>query len=249
MENCTLTQKQREIIVGCILGDLHLQTQSNGKTFRCCFEQGGKKFSHKEYLLHLYDYFQGFCTPAMVPKKVANKRSNWAFSTRSLPIFSFYGNLFYAVDPKTGKRVKRLPTRPNLLQKFITPLSLAYWFMDDGSRKSNKSKGIILNTQNFTLKEVQFLCDILKKKFGLKAKPREQKKLYEGELRIYHQIYISGHSFERLHELIYEHIHPSMRYKWPPPRKRKKVQGNNAIQEADQFYYTQQDLTTKMAKK
>lgn len=220
MDDYTLTTKQREILVGCILGDIHLRTQNNGKTFSCIFQQGGQKISHKEYLLDLYEHFKGFCTPAMVPKEI--KSCNWAFATRSLRIFSFYGNLFYAVDPKTGRRVKRLPTRPNLLQKLITPLSLAYWFMDDGSMRSKDSKGILLHTHTFTVKEVQLLCDILEKKFGLKAKPSEEKKVYKGELRIYHRIFISGHSFERLHELIYEHIHPSMRYKWPPPRKIKK---------------------------
>jgi hypothetical protein len=73
----------------------------------------------------------------------------------------------------TLKRVKEsnplLPTRPNLLKKLITPVSLAYWFMDDGSQKSKQSKGLIFNTHGFTLKEVELLCDILKEKFDLKA--------------------------------------------------------------------------------
>ena len=225
MDNSTLTQKQREIIVGCILGDLHLRTQNNGKTFSCYFEQGGlPKFGHKEYLFHLYDCFKNLCTPEMMPRKVAGKRFNWAFQTKSLGTFSFYGNLFYRIDPKTGKRVKQLPTRPNLLQKFITPISLAYWFMDDGSQKSKESKGIILNTHGFCLKEVQLLCDILKVKFELKAKPRKQQHVYKGEIRVYYQIYISGHSFETFQKLIHKDIYPSMLYKWPLPRKRKKVE-------------------------
>lgn len=219
----TLTKKQREILVGCILGDVNLSsTRSDGATFRCRFAQGGSRYyeEHKEYLFHLYDCFQMLCTPAMKPRQVKDR--SWAFETRTLGTFSFYGNLFYRIDPQTGRRKKSLPTRPNLLKKLITPVSLAYWFMDDGSQKSSQSKGLILNTHTFTLKEVELLCEILKEKFQLEVKPRRQQKLYKDEVRIYYQIYISGHSFERFTDLIYEHLFPSMRYKWPSPRKSKK---------------------------
>ena len=39
----------------------------------------------------------------------------------------------------------------------LTPLSMAVWFMDDGSRKSGQCRGLYLNTQSFTLTEVQLL--------------------------------------------------------------------------------------------
>ena len=216
----TLTQKQREILVGCILGDLHLQTMTNGDTFRCVFEQGDSgKHSHKEYLFHLYDCFKGLCSsePRLKWKKEGNK--SWVFETRALSTFQFYGKLFYRWDPEKGKKVKSLPMRPNLLKKLITPISVAYWFMDDGSLKSRESKGVIFNTHNFTFKEVQLLCDILNQKFGLLVKPRLQRHLWKGEMREYNQIYVSGHSFEKLEELVFQQLHWSMLYKWPLPRK------------------------------
>ena len=215
--NTTLTRKQREILVGCILGDLHLRTNNNGKSFSCYFEQGGPYKCQKEYLFHLYDCFKNLCTSQMEPRPA--KIRSWRFETKSLATLAFYGNLFYTIDAQTGKRVKRLPTRPNLLKKFITPVSLAYWFMDDGSQKYKQSKGLILNTHGFTLKEVELLCDILKEKFDLKAKPRKQKHLYKEEIRVYYQIYISGDSFETFNNLVYNEFFPSMLYKWPLPRK------------------------------
>ena len=175
----------------------------------------------KEFLFHLYDCFKNLCTSQMEPRPA--KIRSWRFETRSLAILAFYGNLFYTIDTQTGQRVKRLPTRPNLLKKLITPVSLAYWFMDDGSQKSKQSKGLIFNTHGFTLKEVELLCDILKEKFHLKAKPRKQKHLFKEEIRVYYQIDISGDSFETFNKLVYNEFFPSMLYKWPLPRKRKKV--------------------------
>ena len=94
--------------------------------------------------------------------------------------------------------------------------------MDNGSQKSSQSKGLILNTHTFTLKEVELLCGILREKFQLKVKPRRQQHRHKDEIRIYYQIYISGHSFERFTDLIHEHLYPSMLYKWPLPRRRQK---------------------------
>lgn len=221
--NTTLTRKQREILVGCILGDLHLRTNNNGKSFSCYFEQGGPY--HKEYLFHLYDCFKNLCTSKMEPRPA--KIRSWRFETKSLATLAFYGNLFYTIDVQTGKRVKRLPTRPNLLKKFITPVSLAYWFMDDGSQKS---KGLFFNTHGFTLKEVELLCDILKEKFDLKAKPRKTKHLYKEEIRVYYQIYISGHSFETFHNLVYREFIPSMLYLLSPRKPfSKKVEFSKGL--------------------
>jgi hypothetical protein len=39
--------------------------------------------------------------------------------------------------------------------------------MDDGSIKSKQSKGVLLNIQGFSLKDVTFLCKVISKKFGI----------------------------------------------------------------------------------
>jgi hypothetical protein len=83
--------------------------------------------------------------------------------------------------------------------------------MDDGSMKSRQSKGVILNTQSYTLNDVQRLVDVLQKKFGLQAKPRKQKEGF--------QIYISGKSFETFRELVEPHLIDSMLYKMPKARQ------------------------------
>lgn len=50
-----LTKSQREILIGVILGDAHLETQDNKQTYRIKFAQS---VAHKPYLGHLYDIFK-----------------------------------------------------------------------------------------------------------------------------------------------------------------------------------------------
>lgn len=50
-----LTKSQREILIGVILGDAHLETQDNKQTYRIKFAQS---VAHKPYLDHLYEIFK-----------------------------------------------------------------------------------------------------------------------------------------------------------------------------------------------
>ena len=197
-----LTTNQKNILIGVILGDACLETQNNGKTYRIKFAQSNQ---HKDYLFHLYDIFKNFV--GTKPKyKLSNKA--WYFNTLTYNCFIHYGNAFY---PQGIKLI------PRELKDWLTPIGLAYWFMDDGSIKSKESKGVILNTHNFTLLDVKKLCYILRLKYKLNVWPRKQK--HKG--KIYYQIYISGYSYEKLRSLIFPYIIPEMQYKFPLPRRNK----------------------------
>ena len=200
-----LTLVQKEILFGLLLGDAHLETQSQGLTFRMKLEQSLK---HEVYLSHLYSIFQDYVqTPPQertIKRQNRTETKNVRFSTVALIQFRFFGKQFY----KDKKKVV-----PKLIHRWLTPRALAYWFMDDGSWKSSQSKGVLLNTQSFSYAEVQTLCTALTKNFDLRCWPKKsQKDTY--------QIYISGTSYETLRDVIYEFIIPEMRYKFPLPRKK-----------------------------
>ena len=206
-----LTKLQKEMLHGLILGDLHVRLQPKERTPRLMFEQGN---CHKEYLFHLYFSFKEYVKTE--PKQ--NKKGNWHFSTLSKPVFAFFRHQYYTED---GLKVV-----PKLIHRYLTPISLAYWYMDDGSMKSKDSKGVFLNTQNFSKKEVEQLCSTLKKNFGLISKARpvyeSRKKTGEKDFRkrkiLYYQLYISGYSYQKLRSLIYDHLQESMKYKFPVDR-------------------------------
>ena len=195
-DSIKLSEVQREILVGTILGDAHLETRTKGATYRVKFEQSSEK---KDYIEHLFEIFE-----PLTKSGLRTNRGNICFQTTTSAVFKFYGQQFYRDSRKIV---------PKLIAKWLTPRALSYWYMDDGSMKSSQSKGVILNTQSFTLSEVERLCQAIQSNFGLQVQPRRQK---EG-----HQIYVSGNSFEDFVKLTEPYIHSSMRYKIPSARKHK----------------------------
>ncbi len=197
-----LSRKQREILVGLMMGDAHMETQNRGRTYRLKIEQSER---HAAYVDHLYELFKDWVlTPPRRKDAVSrgHKSVNVAFQTVSHGSFRFYAHQFY----REGRKQV-----PKLIHRWLTPLNLAYWYMDDGSIKSRESKGVILNTHAFYRSEVERLVNALASLFELEAKPRKQKEGY--------QIYISGHSYERFMDLVESHVIESMRYKLPSPRR------------------------------
>lgn len=56
---------------------------------------------------------------------------------------------------------------PNWIGEYLTPIGLAHWIMQDGSRQIKQ--GINIATNNFAHDECKFLCDILKQKYNIKC--------------------------------------------------------------------------------
>ncbi len=186
-----LTRSQREVLVGLLLGDAHLETQNRGRTYRLKVEQGAQK---EAYVQHLYSLFKEWVlTP---PKQKPN--GNWWFQTVSHGAFRFYAKQFYS----EGRKVV-----PALIHRLLKPRGLAYWFMDDGSLKDKQSRAILLNTQGFSQGEVARLAQVLTEQFGLETSLRRQSEGY--------QVVIRGRSLERFLELTDAHLIPEMRYKLP----------------------------------
>lgn len=197
-----LTSEQREVLVGLLLGDAHLETRNGGSTYRLKIEQSVK---HREYVQHLYKLFDEWVrTPPKAKKSSGSDayRDNWAFQTLSHGAFRFYGHQFY----RDGE--KRVP---KLIHRWLTPRGLSYWYMDDGSIKSKESKGVIFNTQGFRKSETEILAEVVGSKFGLETSIRRQREGF--------QIYVSGASYENFVDLVDDHIIDEMRYKIPPARR------------------------------
>lgn len=161
-----LTKKQREILVGLMLGDGHLETQNNSKTYRLkighCVEQ-------TKYVNWLYEQFKDWVLSLPQEKQVTTKGKtfmNYWFNTVSHPSFRFYGQQFYR-----GKR----KTIPKMINKLLTSQGLAVWFMDDGSLKSKEHKAIILNTQCFSETDIERLQKALSQNWKIESQIRKQK--------------------------------------------------------------------------
>ena len=198
-----LNAEQHEVLVGILLGDAMLETQNRGMTYRVKVEHG---VSQKAYTEHLYGILKDWVLtqPKIRQVTLSNGKTygKVTFSTLSHGAFRFYAHQFYPCGKKTV---------PELIERWLTPRAVAYWFMDDGSVKSKESKGVIFNTQGYRKEDVGRLACILRKKFNLDAKPRRQKEGY--------QIYISGKSYENFKNLVSSHMLEEMKYKIPEARR------------------------------
>ncbi|MBI2674495.1 MAG: hypothetical protein HY505_02865 [Candidatus Yanofskybacteria bacterium] len=195
-----LSDKQREVLIGLLLGDGHLETQNNGRTYRLKIEHS---YLQKEYVDWLYQVFKDWVLTSPKEKEqtvLGIKYNKYYFSTVSHGAFRFYAQQFY----KEKKKVL-----PKLIKKWLSPIVMAVWFMDDGSVKSKRHRALILNTQSFSKSELQTLVGILEERFGVRMVLRKQSRK---QVEIY-QLITTSESVERFVEIIKPYILPSMRYK------------------------------------
>ena len=198
-----LTTGQCEVLVGILLGDASLQTESNGKTYRLRISQSEK---HKDYVFHLYEIFKNLTASPPISYVFTDSRNlgkqyrRWSFSTTQQACFRFYGQQFY------GEGKKKVP---KLIHRWLTPRSIAYWYMDDGAQKwKGKSLAVRFCTDNFVYRDAKKLAQVLQDKYGLKVSLQKKK--------LHWRIYISSYSYTTLKKYIFSYFIESMLYKFPP---------------------------------
>lgn len=194
-----LSDFQKQIIFGRLLGDAYLQTINNGKTYRLRIQQNSSK--HGEYVLHGFDNFKDFCCAP--PSRVERKKNNTMdirFQTVAHKEFVDFGKRFYANDAKI------IPSNQDL-EKWLTPVAFAYWYMDDGGIETANPNACSINTHSFAENDVDRLIQVLNNKYELKAYGRTNKKA-----KI---IIIPAKSRQTMRDLLTDRVVPCMRYKIP----------------------------------
>lgn len=195
MKEFKISSDQKQIIIGKLLGDGHMET-ANGRTFRLKIEHSLKQ---KDYVDWLYGQLKNLASsePKIKNQTVQGKvYAKYWFNTCYSGSFRFFGQQFYAQGQKKV---------PKQINRWLTPLALAVWYMDDGSRKSNKHRAKIINTQSFDRTSLYYLRQALQLNFGIETKLRKQKEGW--------QIYIFGSEAEKFAKVIGRHVLPSLAYK------------------------------------
>lgn len=163
------TQEQKDLIVGTVLGDgcIALHGRKN-KSARLIVGHCEKQ---KDFLMWKKGILGNFVN--VINKKEDEKKNSimYSFSTVTHNEFKFYRNLFYSGNKKIIK---------DELINHINPLSLAAWFLDDGTLMKNVN--MRLSTDSFTKEENEKLQWILKCNFDIRSKvceyTRNNKKYY-----------------------------------------------------------------------
>lgn len=189
-----LSKRQRELMVGLLLGDGHLETQNGGRTYRLKVEHGAQQ---REYLEWLAREFEGWLLSGWYEKQKGEKVV-YGFTTMSHPTLRFYATQFY----QNGK--KRMPP---LIKRLMTPLALAIWFLDDGSAKSSKHRSLVIHSLGYTLKDLVLVQDALRH-LNVESATHKQR---NGSFRLYIPTK-SSHLVADFVRPILKHV-PSLAYK------------------------------------
>lgn len=94
----------------------------------------------------------------------------------------------------------------------MTPLSLAIWWLDDGSLIGNGKKGVLC-TDGFDEKSVILLSKYLLKVWKIKTRVGNVKRIREGKEQLYPRIWLSTNELRKFFDLIREWVPESMKYK------------------------------------
>ncbi len=184
----SLTSIQESVIIGTILGDGSLRRAP--KRVNALLEIN-HSFASKNYVDWKYTHLKNLVRTPPKRYKGNEGRIAYRFTTRSLPEITQFYEKFY----QAGKKI--IPEDIGL-----TPLVMAIWFMDDGSKTYN---ALYLNTQQFDLDSQQRLMKQLSNQWGIKATLNKDK--------TYYRIRIRTESTPRFKEIIHPFVLSMFHYK------------------------------------
>lgn len=205
-----ITPEQNALIIGTLLGDGYLQKRGNKARLRICHS-----YTQKDYVDWKYKMLLPFCDRTQSPRKSIRKNGiEYLFSSQSEHRFLYYHHLFY--DKCEGRYRKII--RPELISEMHSSLSLATWWLDDGSARSDSDAGR-LATQSYSLEEHQILQHILITNFEINS-AIVRHTVKNKKIQYCLSIPAKNKQFRKLVNLISPHVHqiPCMVYKLGKPR-------------------------------
>jgi hypothetical protein len=163
------------------------------------------EWKNEEYINHVCSIFDEWIISPPHKKVRKNHLDNtvvtWGAQTFAHSAFNELGELFIIDNRKSIK--------PNLVLDYVTPESLAFWFMDDGGKwnynKGTKDRSLVLHTQGFNIEEVQLLISELNQKFNLDTSMKFNKNKPI--------IFIPHYNYTHFLNLVNPFIFSAMRYK------------------------------------
>ena len=157
-----LSYRCKEIILGSLLGDGALEIPKGYKNARFSFRHS---VSQKEYFFWKVNQLKEISSEGCVWKQGKNGKDGWGktkFRYQSLTLKPLT-ELYRLTYRKGKKRIRRK------WLNMLTPLSLAIWWLDDGSLVAGSRQGVFC-TDGFSYKEVQLLGRYLRKVWKVETK-------------------------------------------------------------------------------
>jgi LAGLIDADG DNA endonuclease family len=182
-----LTERQSDLIVGSLLGDGAMRCKDNALL------EINHGFGQRDYVDWKFRELRNLVRTPPKARASNGSRVAYRFTTLSLPALTPYFRAFYPDGRKAIPCVR------------LSPLAVAVWFMDDGSRSRSS---VYLNTQQFDEASHLALADALLAQLGVTSTLNRDK--------TYLRLRVAVGSIRRFTELVEPHVLPMFRYKLPP---------------------------------
>jgi recombination protein RecA len=196
VKNQGFNQEQKDMIVGTVLGDGCISPHGRkNKSYRLIVGHCEKQ---KDFLLWKKSILGNLVNTVSQRKDKRKNSIMYNFATITHDEFGFYRDLFY----KDNKKIIK-----NELIQYLSPLSLAVWFLDDGSLYKNVNMRIA--TDSFSKDENEKLQFMLKVKFDIDSKIHEYKRLNN---KYYYMSFNKNNSI-KMTEIITPYVVDNMKYK------------------------------------
>lgn len=152
-----MISKQREVLIGGLLGDASLELSGKMRTPRLRIE---RSYRDIKYLQWQHNIFKDLCSSDLRIYSRFDRRYNKTYQSCYLRTKQLHGLLLYHKQwYPNGKRV------PHNVK--LTPLTLAVWFADDGCIVKEKNSHVIkFSTESFPPEDVDFLRGLLRNLTG-----------------------------------------------------------------------------------
>ena len=129
-----LTPQEIEVVVACLLGDGTLS--KSGKNYRLRIEHN---FEHKEYVEWKYKMLERLC---ISPVQYVSAHDSFRFGTIGHPKITQMRRVWYPDKKQVNGDLK------------LTPLMIAVWFMDDGTKHRDS---VDISVHNFSHASIENL--------------------------------------------------------------------------------------------
>lgn len=196
MTKSFLSDKCKEIILGSLLGDGSLKIHESYKNPRFSFRHSTKQ---QEYFFWKVNQLKEISGEKYWWEQEKNGLGNAMFRYQSIATDTLMD--LYKLTEKNNQLIIR---RKWLNQ--LTPLSLAVWWLDDGSLITNSRRGVIC-TDPFSYDEQKLLAHYLLKVWGIRVHIGKIKRVHNGNIKEYYRLWIrSSEELMKLLRLILPYV-------------------------------------------
>lgn len=183
LKETKITSFENEVIQGCLLGDGTLSKA--GKNYRLRIEHSSK---HQMYVVWKFEHLKRLCISDI---QYISKHDSFRFGTVGHPEMTLLRQVWYSPMKEVPKDM------------VITPLIMAIWFMDDGTKHRDT---VDFSVHNFSRKSL----DLLQHQFSLLDMQTTVNSDAKGN-----RLYILKKSYPRFKRLVKPYIVSCMAYKLP----------------------------------